>query len=550
MSLERLRLDNISKLYGAKHVLDDVTLSLSVGTRLALVGENGVGKTTLAHIITGEIPHDGGSVTMPDSTSLGYLPQDVSAQDDTSVQRYVEQATGDIATLREQMQQLEQRMTEPLSDDEMAQVLEDYGTLQAQYERRGGYDLPTRTEQIFAGLGISYIDQTRVINSLSGGERTRVALAALLLREPDVLLLDEPTNHLDFAGIEWLENYLVTYPHALLLITHDREFINRVANQIAELNPVSRNLTIYHGNYEDYLDQREQAYQARVAAYNAQQNDIKALQARIKQMHHSRKTTGAFSDDGDKFLRNFKKESGEDRVGRSIREAKHELTDLQGDKLSNPRHEWHIEFRFDPEQLSSSEPIVLEGLSKSFGDNCLFAGVDLRVKRGERVVLVAPNGTGKSTLLRILMGYMQPDSGTFALRGNIGYVDQNGETLEGSQTVYECLREVVRWEDKALQAHLHRAGLFSDEHLGAKKVRDLSVGQRRKLNIARMIASRANVLLLDEPTNHLDPVSIEALEDALLDFDGAILAVSHDRRFIDKVASRVWHIENDRIITQ
>ena len=552
MSFEVLQLSNIRKYYGPKLILDGVNLSLNRGERVALVGENGVGKTTLCRIILGDEDYDSGTIRLASGAEIGYLPQEVAGDDDTTVQHYVEQALGALNELREEMQHLEQRMTESLPDDEMTQVLEAYGQIQEQFERRGGYDVDSHIEQIFSGLGIDYIDPQRPLNTLSGGERTRVALTALLLRIPDVLILDEPSNHLDFAGIEWLENYLANYPNALLLITHDRTFINRVANVISELQAKTRQLQSYHGNYEDFLAQREREYQQQVAAYNEQKNEMRELQRTMKQQTHNTKGRISPLEEGDKYIRFFKNMQSDKTKRRKIRDASQRLADLEADKLANPRHEWRIEFRFEPEQLISSEPIRFNGLTKAFGETTLFADVTTFVPNGERVVLVAPNGTGKSTLLRLIMGLQQPDSGEVMISpsAKLGYLDQDGETLDGNQTVLDSFREVKQASDSELMAELHRSGLFADAALIKKQVGELSVGQRRKLGLARIIASRANMLLLDEPTNHLDPLSLEALEDALIEFNGSILAVSHDRRFVEKVATRIWRIEDNQLVEE
>jgi macrolide transport system ATP-binding/permease protein len=542
---EILRLKQITKSYGSKLVLDGIELRLNRGERIALVGENGVGKSTLSRIITGEEEPDSGSIRLMDGAELGYLPQEVTGDEGMSVQAYIEGALGALNHLRERMQALEQRMTSPLSEMELDVVLEEYGEVQGQFEQRGGYEIDSRIKQIFSGLSIDYIEQERILSTLSGGERTRVALTALLLREPELLILDEPTNHLDFAGIEWLENYLADYPHALLLITHDRAFINRVANVISELNATTKTLHHYHGNYEDYLAARQREYEEQVEAYNAQKNEMKALQRTVKQLSHNRKMTGAFSDVEDKFLKNFKRERGESLISKEVRDARKQLDEMQENKMANPRHEWKVDFRFEPLELGSAEPLRFEGLSKGFGDKSLFENLTAIVPKGERLVLVAPNGTGKSTLLRLVMGLQKPDSGKIVISpsAKIGYLDQDGETLDGEKTVLEVFREYMQGSDSELMAELHRSSLFADAALVKKQVKDLSVGQRRKLGLACIIASKANLLLLDEPTNHLDPLSLEALEEALIGFEGTILAVSHDRRFVEKVATRVWEIK-------
>lgn len=549
MSFEFLRLENVRKYYGTKLILDGLDLSLNRGTRVALVGENGVGKTTLSHIITGEEEFDSGRVQLANNAQIAYLPQEVTGDDNITVKAYIESAMGELNTLRERMRELEQVMT---NTENMDAILAEYGATQEKFEQRGGYEIDSKIEQIFDGLNINYIETDRLLNTLSGGERTRVALTGLLLREPDLLILDEPTNHLDFAGIEWLEKYLADYPHALLLITHDRTFINRVANVISELNAMTKQLHSYHGNYDNYLAQRNREYQQKVEAYNQQNNEMKSLQKFIKSQTHNTPGRMSHHEEGDKFIRFFKNMQSDKTKKRKITDARGRLEDIQEKRMDNPRHEWRVEFRFEPEPLGSAEPIRFEDVSKSFGDEALFEQVSTIVPNGERVVLVAPNGTGKSTLLRLIMGLQQADSGRIKISPSaiIGYLDQDGETLGMEQKVLDCFREVTQGTDSELLAELHRSGLFSDASLPKKTVAELSVGQRRKLGLARIIAAKANLLLLDEPTNHLDPLSLEALEDALINFDGTILAVSHDRRFVEKVATRIWRIENQQLMEE
>lgn len=548
MSYEILNINGLHKTYGAKLVLENISLHLNRGERAALVGENGTGKTTLARILTGEDSADGGSIRFAPQAIAGYLPQEVTAAPDVSVQQYIEQAIGTLDDLRCQLETLEQRMALPVSETEMAALLETYGTAQAEFERRGGYTLAARLKEIFAGLSIDYLDRQRPLHSLSGGEKTRVALAALLLREPDLLILDEPTNHLDLAGIAWLENYLLTYRHALLMVTHDRHFINQVATQIIELSPVTHGLKIYYGNYEDFLAQRDAEYQKALAEYIEQRIEIKQLKRQIKQLAHNPRATPAMPD-GDKLLFNARKANSEQTQSKKIRDAKQRLATLDAAMPDNPAHHWTIRFDFAPLELHAQEPLRFAGLSKTYGDTCLFSNISGVVPKGERIVLVAPNGTGKSTLLKILMGLLTPDTGSVVIAGSakIGYLDQEGETLNPAQLVLAAYRDVAQGEDRSLLAELHRSGLFTDASLPYKTVGELSLGQKRKLALARIIASKANVLLLDEPTNHLDLLSLEALEEALRHFPGAVLAVSHDRWFVEHVATQVWELREGQL---
>lgn len=547
-TLEVLNINNLQKYYGPKLVLDDINLVLSRGDRAALVGENGAGKTTLARILIGQEQADLGDVRLTPGVEVGYLPQEVTTETDTTIGVYIQQLAGNLDRLWAEMQRLEHQMAEPLEADALDAVLERYGDVQDEFQRRGGYALEDRTARIFAGLEIEYLDQGRQISSLSGGEKTRVTLAALLLREPDLLILDEPTNHLDFAGLDWLEEYLSAYGNALLLISHDRRFINRIVNQVIEISAHTHTLAVYHGNYEQYLEQREQQMQREIAAFEAQRDEIIRLRRLAKTKAHNPKAAPE-RPDNDKFLYNAKRANAEQTRSKEIRDARQRLAVLEADRLENPNHVWRIGFEFDPLDLTSPEPVRLRGLCKRYGDQVLLDNVDAVIQKGERIALVAPNGTGKTTLLRIIMGQIDADAGEahVAPSARLGYLDQEGETLDLDLLVLEAYRQEASGADKELLAQLHRNGLFTGDLLAEKRVGDLSVGQRRKFDLARIIASRANVLLLDEPTNHLDLVSIEALEKGLLAFPGAVLAVSHDRWFIERVATQVWHLKDGHL---
>lgn len=549
MSGEILAVHDLHKNYGPKTILNGVSLSLNRGERAVLVGENGIGKTTLARLLLGEEAADQGSIRYAHGTITGYLPQDVNTVEPMTIQTYIAQAVGDLHTLQEQLQELEASLGQPCSPEELEQRLETYGEIQALFEQRGGYTLEARQKEIFAGLEISYLDDNRWINTLSGGERTRVALAALLLREPDLLILDEPTNHLDFAGMAWLESYLASYPHAVLAITHDRRFINAITTQIWELSPVTRQIKVYYGDYDSYLEQRQAEYEKAVGEYVGQLETITVLKRQAKLLVNNPKSAPRMPDN-DKMQFNGRKATSENTQRKKLSDVKQRLADIQEDLPDNPRHSWTIRFEFTPKPLVSAEPIRFTNISKAYGDRMLLDHVSGVVPRGERIVIAAPNGTGKSTLLKILSETLAADTGEVHTTGSthIGYLDQDAETLDPNQTVLACYREVAgQGADKDLLTELHRSGLFVDASVAQKRVGDLSMGQRRKLALARIIAAGANVLLLDEPTNHLDLASLEALEAALLDFPGAVLAVSHDRWFIKRVATQVWTLDEGKL---
>ncbi len=546
MTKEILRVSQLQKYYGAKLILDNVSLGLNRGDRAALVGENGVGKSTLARLILGQEEADRGHVWLMPGAQAAYLPQEIQAEDDATVSQYIETRVGELHKIRARLGELETQMGQgaPLAD-----LLDEYGRLQELYEARGGYTLESRLEQIFAGLGIQHIQPQRSMRSLSGGEKTRVGLAALLLQAPDLLILDEPTNHLDFDGLAWLEIYLRDYPHALLMITHDRRFINALATCILDLSAVTRSLTAYHGNYDDYLAQREAQYQGEVDAYHAQRNQMKALRQRMKKETHGHRRPKR-PDDGDKWIKFTARQQVARTVGKAVRSAKTQLQQLEDKALDNPRHVWQIQFDFDPLPMTSQEPLRLNDLAMSFGAQPLFHSANAVLRKGERVALVAPNGGGKTSLLRLIMGELQPTHGDITLMpgATVGYLDQTGESFDEKRNIIEVLGEISSDSPDNLLTLLHRSGLFRDAHLAGKSVRELSLGQRRKLGIACLIHSRANLLLLDEPTNHLDLLSLEALEKALLTFPGAILAATHDRAFIERVATAVWRLRDGQLI--
>ncbi len=546
--MQILRVSQLQKYYGAKLILDEVKLGLNRGDRAALVGENGVGKSTLARLILQEEEAERGDIWLMPGAQVAYLPQEVQISAQLSVGSYIEARIGELHKMRDRLHELEEQMGQ---GGDLDALLDEYGRLQERFEARGGYTLESRIEQIFVGLALDHIQPERSMMSLSGGEQTRVGLAALLLQAPDLLILDEPTNHLDFAGLAWLEEYLLGYPHALLMITHDRRFINRLATCILDLSAVTRSLTTYHGNYDDYLAQRQAQYESQVAAYHAQVNEMKALRTRIKKETHGHRKAKR-PDDGDKWIKFTAQQQVARTIDKAVRNAKTQLQQLEASALENPRHVWHIEFDFDPLPLTSQEPLRLDDLALHFGSLKLFSGANAVLRKGERVALVAPNGGGKTSLLRLITGELMPSNGAVTIMPGaaLGYLDQTGESFDENHNIIDLLHEIASDTPDRLLTLLHRSGLFRDAHLARKSVAELSLGQRRKLGLACLIHSRANLLLLDEPTNHLDLLSLEALERALLAFPGAILAATHDRAFIEKVATTIWRLHDGRLFVE
>jgi macrolide transport system ATP-binding/permease protein len=512
--------DSLSKSFGAKIVLDRVSFALHPGDRLALVGANGAGKSTLARLILGELSPDGGKILF--KGEIGYLPQDLSAQfeADCTMAQFLRQRMGDLETLALKMHELEERMAEG------EEVLHQYAEIQELFERRGGYRSDHRMEELLQGLELQAINPERPIGSLSGGERTRLFLAALLLSSPDLLVLDEPTNHLDEAALDWLESYLERYQNALLLISHDRHFLNRVATQIGEIN--DGHLTLFQGNYDKYLLERERRFLQEQTRYEKWREEMEELRQVIKKTTFSTAKPRKDPTDRDKLTFRHHGEAAEKSRSSKLKAARQRLEELEELQFPKPQRRWELSYRLNPHELVSAQVIRLN-----------IDGVDWTVHKGERVVITGPNGCGKTTLLNRIAH----QEGTLLAPGAvIGYLDQMQGQLDEERSVLEEYATACAGAEETLRADLRKYGLFGGEEVFLK-VKELSSGQRQKLQLAKMIASRSNVWLLDEPTNHLDLESIERLERALLDYPITVLAVSHDRRFVERVATTKWAMQ-------
>lgn len=544
-----LSVEKISKSYGFHRILNGVSLIVNAGQRVGLVGANGVGKSTLLKIITGETEADTGSVIIPPGLEPGYLPQVMPTYAGQTLADLIADSLRKLIELERQMRLLEQRMT-ALSGDELAAVMAEYGSISEQFERYGGYEMGYQVDTVLNGLGVGHIPRDRLFTTLSGGEKARAALALLLLRAPDVLLLDEPTNHLDFASLTWLEAYLQAYRGAVLMVSHDRQFLNHTVSVIVEIDEHTRQARQYVGNYDAYLQVRAQERRKWEHDFELQQEEIRMLRQEIKVTARSNSNYRAHTD-GDKFIRNFKIAQHDRTVSKRVRVAEEKLKRIEENPIPRPPKPLQFNADFDPQALKGRTPLYVSGLNKAFGSKTVLSDVTFTLGQNSRVVLVGPNGAGKSTLLKLLVGEETPDSGEIYINPavRIGYLAQEDDRLSPELTVFAAYRQGLDMPDQQLKATLLHLGLFRYDELG-KRVGEISSGQRRKLQIARLIAEGANLLVLDEPTNFISFDVLEELEAALRDFPGPIIAASHDRRFMQQFDGDVWEVREGRLFIQ
>jgi len=507
------RLDEVSKSYGAQEILRGVSLQLNPGEHVGLVGRNGTGKTTLLRLIAGSEAPDSGAVERPRGLRLGVLDQQVDFSGAATVLDAALEVFDSLRALEAKMRDLEHRMAEA-TGAELARALHEYSEAQHAYEHEGGFNYHARAEATLLGLGFARDEFAKAAGSLSGGEKNRLGLARLLLAEPDILLLDEPTNHLDVEAVEWLEDFLAAYKSAYIIVSHDRFFLDHTVTRVLELD--DRRVDSYLGNYSTYLVEREERRALQQRAHEQQQ----ALIARTE----------------DFIRRNL--------AGQKTKQAKSRRKMLERlDRVGGVRGEETTTFKLRPTSRTGEQVLILDRVAIGFSGQTLASDISLLLKRGERLGIIGGNGTGKTTLLRTILGERAPLEGEARWGSGVklGYYDQQLMTLDSRHTVIEELRAMAASTvpDGELRGFLGRF-LFSGDD-AFKPVAVLSGGEKGRLALAKLIYSRANVLVLDEPTNHLDIASREALEDALNDYDGTIITVSHDRYFLDRIATEILY---------
>ncbi|MFO7320353.1 MAG: ABC-F type ribosomal protection protein [Chloroflexota bacterium] len=540
-----LSITYLSKTFGLQQVLNNVTWTLSAGDRVGLVGVNGAGKSTLLKIIARELEPDSGEVRVAPGMVLGYLPQTLDGEDITSIGDLIAESQTRLREMEQRLRALEQQMARP--DDNLDDVLAEYGELAEAFERYGGYELDYRVDMVLDGLGVGHLDRTRSFSTLSGGEQARVGLALLLLRAPDILLLDEPTNHLDAASLDWLERYLAAWRGAMIVVSHDRMFLNRTVNSIVEIDEHTHTATRYPGDYDAYLQAKAAALEAWKQTYKRQQEELKALRIEIKEGAHRNNNYRAHTDN-DKFIPFARRQNHDRTVSKRVRAAEQKLKRLEAELVPEPPEPLRFEADFDPARLKGRAPLYVSGLAKGYGERTLFRDVTFTLGVHSRIAITGPNGAGKSTLLRVLAGLEQPDAGEIMIAGGvtIGYLDQAGTRFDPEMRVLDAYRSGLPGEEQQHKATLLKTGLFRYQDFD-KRVGELSSGQQRKLQIARLMAERANLLLLDEPTNYVSFDVLEAFEDALKTFPGPVIAVSHDRRFLERFGGERWELNNGEL---
>ncbi len=516
-----LQISNINKAFGDNELLKNCSLHIEEKEKCALVGNNGTGKTTLLKIITGLIPKDGGTVTLKSGATVGYLSQLDAVSSENTILKELTLSKQDILDEEEEIKELSLKMN-GLSGDELNKAMDRYAALQHDFEIKNGYAVRSEITGVLKGLGFSEEEGGRVCDHLSGGQKTRVALGKILLTRPDLIILDEPTNHLDISSIEWLEGFLRSYHGAVLLVSHDRFFLDRVVTKVFALEEGT--VRTYDGNYTIFSEKQKALRDARIKAYLNQQEEIKHQEEVISK------------------LKQFNREKSIKRA-----ESREKLLSRM-DRLERPEEEREISIRITPSVESGNDVLSVENLSKAFPGNTLFKDISFEIKKGERVALIGMNGTGKTTLLKIINKMEKADSGSFRTGTNvkIGYYDQEHQVLHNEKSLFQEMSDAFPMLNNTKIRNVLASFLFTGDDV-FKLIGDLSGGERGRVSLSKLMLSNANFLLLDEPTNHLDTSSKEILEEALNEYTGTVFFVSHDRFFINKTATRILDLKDKEI---
>lgn len=517
-----LACQNISKSFGTDTIIQNVSFHVEDNEKTAIVGINGAGKSTLLKIIVGELAPDSGEVIVAKGKTIGYLAQYQDKDSNETIYNEVLHACDALIEKEEKLRKMEEDM-QHVSADELEKYMEQYNRFSHAFELEGGLTFRSEINGVLKGLGFSENDFGKKMSELSGGQKTRVALGRLLVTKPDIIMLDEPTNHLDMASIAWLENYLLNYKGAVIIVAHDRYFLDRIVTKVVEIS--RHTAMVFPGNYTAYARQKEVQRESLLRQYYNQQREIKHQEeviSKLKSFNREKSIKRAES-----------REKALDKIER-IEKPIDEKTDM------------HI--TLEPEIASGNDVLTVTGLSKSY-EHKLFSGIDFQIKRGEKVALIGNNGTGKTTILKIINGIVDADAGEVKLGSNveIGYYDQEHQNLDPDKTLFDEIADAYPNLKATKIRNVLAAFLFTDDDV-FKRIRDISGGERGRVSLAKLMLSNANFLILDEPTNHLDIMSKEILESAINSYTGTVLYVSHDRYFINKTASRILDLKNETIL--
>lgn len=518
-----LSCNNISKSFGTDVIIKSCSFNIEDHEKAAIVGINGAGKSTLLKIITGIEPADTGLVTLAKDKTLGYLSQQQNLNSDNTIYDELLSVKQYILDMEAQLRSIENQM-KSADDTALETLMKKYSDLNHEFELNNGYAYKSEITGVLKGLGFAEEDFTLNVNTLSGGQKTRVALGRLLLSKPDIILLDEPTNHLDMESISWLENYLLNYSGAVLIVAHDRYFLDKIVSKIIELD--NGNATVFSGNYTDYASKKAILRNMQLKEYLNQQREIKHQEEVITK------------------LKQFNREKSIKRA--EIREKmlnKMEFVDKP--EILNDK----MDIKLEPNVISGNDVLTVDNLTKGFDGTVLFDNICFQIKRGERVALIGNNGTGKTTILKLINGIIPADSGSIYLgaKVNIGYYDQEHHVLDPDKTIFDEIRDAYPDLNNTQIRNTLAAFLFTNEDV-FKYIKDLSGGERGRVSLAKLMLSNANFLILDEPTNHLDITSKEILENALNSYTGTVLFVSHDRYFINSTATRIIELANKTVV--